>query len=198
MSLLLIFFVKSVGAWPNDFSFIYSLTRLKQVTGISHRYHQSTQTVLNVRKWSMKNAEWMNTSGCNAIQEIYLVSCKVSLYLYVRFTVGLAKRQLLSFCIYGDICFGERYISFRIFTALNFSFQHSVKINSKSHFSCRLQRQHQHRAWTCSFSFGIFVINEQENWRVVFEGSSAHAIPCTGTRHTVQLLNEWHRVCWPN
>lgn len=75
----------------------------------------------------------------------------------------------------------ERYISFRTFTTLNFSFQHSVRLNSKSYFSCGLHTLHLHSsthtvhaACTDSFFFlsrssstfncFVFVINEQENW----------------------------------
>lgn len=174
MRLLLIFFVKSVGAWPNDFSFIYRSTRLKSQASRIVTTNSLSDSVLSVWASTMKSINEQRNPGnlLGSVQSHYTRT-------YVVRWVGEKATSLISYkrhLFRRTIYFLPYFHSVEFFIStfrqdkfkIAFFLWASAAAPTPTH-------THTHRAWG-SFSFAVFVINEEENWRLEFNQRTCHSL----------------------
>lgn len=187
MSSLLIFFVKSVGAGPNDFSFIYSLTRLKsQASRIVTTNLLRRCWVYERRPWS---AQWTQRRQRNPGNLLGFVQ---SLIISVRTSYVGSGEKATSLILYMRHLFRRTIYFLPHFHSVEFFIstfrQDKFKI---AFFLWTTSATPTHRAWR-SFSFGVFVINEQENWWVVFKQRTRHSLHWNTAHRSVA---KWMASC---
>lgn len=162
--MLLIFSVKSVGACRNDVSFIYSLTRLLKSQASRIVTTDQFRPCGAWQKGDHEEGRGMNVGLCRkqpavamASEHSRKITCSraMSHYIHpyvptVRSSVPGEQAPELTICRVYPHLFGRKKKKANdtfpsVFSRrLNFSFQHSVRLNSKSYFSCGLRTLFTH------------------------------------------------------